>query len=99
MTRQRLYLETMQQVYANTSKVMVDAKGSGNLLYLPLDKLMQAAGATVAAHGRRSASAAAARYRRSPAPARCRRKWSGHTRDGAATTARGSLGSRERGER
>ena len=49
VTRQRLYLETMQQVYSNTSKVMVDAKGQGNLLYLPLDKLMQAtAGATVA---------------------------------------------------
>lgn len=43
VTRQRLYLETMQQVYSNTSKIMVDAKGSGNLLYLPLDKLMQAA--------------------------------------------------------
>ncbi len=43
VTRQRLYLETMQQVYANTSKIMVDAKGGGNLLYLPLDKLMQAA--------------------------------------------------------
>lgn len=46
VTRQRMYLETMQQIYANTSKVMVDAKGQGNLLYLPLDKLMQAAGAT-----------------------------------------------------
>lgn len=44
VTRSRMYLETLQQVYANTSKVMVDAKGSGNLLYLPLDKLMQAAG-------------------------------------------------------
>jgi modulator of FtsH protease HflK len=43
VTRQRMYLETIQQVYANTSKVMVDAKGGGNLLYLPLDKLMQAA--------------------------------------------------------
>lgn len=42
VTRSRMYLETIQQVYANTSKVMVDAKGSGNLLYLPLDKLMQA---------------------------------------------------------
>ncbi|MBK6637648.1 MAG: FtsH protease activity modulator HflK [Rhodocyclaceae bacterium] len=41
VTRQRMYLETMQQVYSNTSKVMVDAKGQGNLLYLPLDKLMQ----------------------------------------------------------
>ncbi|MCL2344746.1 MAG: FtsH protease activity modulator HflK [Desulfobulbus sp.] len=43
VTRQRMYLETMQQVYANTTKVLVDAKGSGNLLYLPLDKLMQSA--------------------------------------------------------
>ena len=49
VTRQRIYLETMQQVYSNTSKVMVDAKGQGNLLYLPLDKLMQAAGAVPAA--------------------------------------------------
>ena len=49
VTRQRMYLDTMQQVFANTSKVMVDAKGQGNLLYLPLDKLMQgAAAATVA---------------------------------------------------
>jgi len=50
VTRQRLYLETMQQVYSNTSKVMVDAKGQGNLLYLPLDKLIgNAAGASSAA--------------------------------------------------
>jgi membrane protease subunit HflK len=57
VTRQRLYLETMQQVYANTSKVMVDAKGQGNLLYLPLDKLMQVgAGAAVARAQAESAS-------------------------------------------
>ncbi|MEY4592987.1 MAG: hypothetical protein RIR18_1882 [Pseudomonadota bacterium] len=43
VTRQRMYLDTMQQVYTNTSKIMVDAKGQGNLLYLPLDKLMQVA--------------------------------------------------------
>ena len=48
VTRSRMYLETMQQVYSSASKVMVDAKGQGNLLYLPLDKLMQAAGAMVA---------------------------------------------------
>lgn len=45
VTRQRMYLDTMQQVLSNTSKVMVDAKGSNNLLYLPLEKLMQQAGA------------------------------------------------------
>ena len=48
VTRQRMYLDTMQQIFANTTKVMVDAKGNGNLLYLPLDKLMQSAGVTAA---------------------------------------------------
>ncbi len=51
VTRQRMYLDTMQQIFANTSKVMVDAKGQGNLLYLPLDKLMQGAAAATAAQG------------------------------------------------
>ena len=42
VTRQRLYLETMQEVYSNTSKVMVATKdGQNNLLYLPLDKMVQ----------------------------------------------------------
>ena len=44
VTRERIYLDTMQQIYSSTSKVMLDYKGSGNLLYLPLDKLMQQAG-------------------------------------------------------
>ncbi|WP_124079962.1 FtsH protease activity modulator HflK [Pigmentiphaga humi] len=41
VTRDRLYLDTMQQVFANTSKVLVDTRNGSNLLYLPLDKLMQ----------------------------------------------------------
>jgi membrane protease subunit HflK len=45
VTRDRLYLETMQQVYSNVSKVMVDSRNNSNLLYLPLDRLMQQAGA------------------------------------------------------
>jgi membrane protease subunit HflK len=49
VTRQRLYLDTVQQVLSSTSKIMIDSKGAGNLLYLPLDKLMQAAGAPAAA--------------------------------------------------
>jgi membrane protease subunit HflK len=49
VTRERIYIDTLQQVYSNTSKVMLDYKGSGNLLYLPLDKLMQqGAAATLA---------------------------------------------------
>lgn len=45
VTRSRMYLDAMQQVYSNTSKVLIDSKGNGNMLYLPLDKLMQGAGA------------------------------------------------------
>jgi len=41
VTRERLYLDAMQQVLSNSSKVLIDAKNGGNLLYLPLDKLMQ----------------------------------------------------------
>lgn len=46
VTRDRMYLETMQQIFANTTKVMIDAKGGNNLLYLPLDKLIAQAAAT-----------------------------------------------------
>jgi membrane protease subunit HflK len=41
VTRDRLYLETMQQVYTNVSKVMVESRSGSNLLYLPLDRLIQ----------------------------------------------------------
>ncbi|MDO9284913.1 MAG: protease modulator HflK, partial [Aquabacterium sp.] len=43
VTRDRLYIDTMQQVYANVSKVMVESRNGSNLLYLPLDKLIQQA--------------------------------------------------------
>ena len=42
VTRERLYLDMMQQVMQSTSKIVVDQKGGNSLLYLPLDKLMQA---------------------------------------------------------
>ena len=57
VTRDRLYLETMQQVFTNTSKVLVDTRNGSNLLYLPLDKLMQQVSHESAA-GARSSSAA-----------------------------------------
>jgi len=40
VTRDRLYIEAVEEVYGNSSKVIVDSEGSGNLMYLPLDKLM-----------------------------------------------------------
>jgi len=45
VTRERLYIDMMQQVLTNTSKVMVDQKAGSNLLYLPLDKLIQSTNA------------------------------------------------------
>jgi modulator of FtsH protease HflK len=42
VTRKRLYLEAQEQILSNVSKVIVDQKEGGSLLYLPLDKLMQA---------------------------------------------------------
>jgi membrane protease subunit HflK len=41
VTRDRMYLDSMQQIYSNVTKVMVDSKQGSNLLYLPLDKIMQ----------------------------------------------------------
>jgi membrane protease subunit HflK len=41
VTRQRLYISTMEKVYSNTSKVMVDVEGGNNMMYLPLDKIIQ----------------------------------------------------------
>ncbi|WP_061138472.1 FtsH protease activity modulator HflK [Caballeronia fortuita] len=40
--RQRMYLDTMQQIYSRTTKVFVDSKAGNNVVYLPLDKLVEA---------------------------------------------------------
>ena len=49
VTRDRMYIDTMQTVYTNVSKLLVDTRNNSNLLYLPLDKLMQASAAAPAA--------------------------------------------------
>src|ERR1700712_3740984 len=49
VTRDRLYIDTMREVYSNVTKVMVDTRNNSNLLYLPLDKLIGQAAAGVAA--------------------------------------------------
>jgi membrane protease subunit HflK len=41
ITRERLYLQAVESVYSNSSKVMVDLKGGNNILYLPLDRMTQ----------------------------------------------------------
>ncbi|WP_363504601.1 FtsH protease activity modulator HflK [Burkholderia sp. LMU1-1-1.1] len=58
VTRDRMYLETMQQIYSSASKVMVDAKSGSNLLYLPLDKLIAQVAATDASAAQAKAAQA-----------------------------------------
>jgi membrane protease subunit HflK len=44
VTRQRLYLDAMQNVLGNSTKVLLDVEGGNNLLYVPLDKLLTGSG-------------------------------------------------------
>jgi membrane protease subunit HflK len=47
VTRERIYIDTMREILSSTNKVMMDYRGTGNLLMLPLEKLLQqAAGAS-----------------------------------------------------
>ncbi len=46
VTRDRLYIDAMEEVYTSTSKVLIDSESSGNLLYLPIDKLAGQEGQT-----------------------------------------------------
>lgn len=59
VTRDRMYLDTMQQIYNNVTKVLVESRQGSSLLYLPLEKILQMGGASSAV-GEASAGAAAA---------------------------------------
>jgi membrane protease subunit HflK len=82
--RDRLYIDAMQQIYSNTTKVLVDTKQGSNLLYLPLDKIMQQAGhvngAAPAADATAQSNAAAANTNPT-APAADVRARDGRSRD------------------
>ena len=56
VTRDRLYIDTMREVYSNVSKVMIDARNNASLLNLPLDKLLQQSAAGSAPTGGPAAS-------------------------------------------
>jgi len=86
VTRERLYLDTMQQIFANTSKVYIDSRASGNLMYLPLDKLVQQATAADAA---RAAST-------TPPPAAAPEQLRGETPSMPPAMSRDGLRGRER---
>jgi membrane protease subunit HflK len=53
VTRSRIYIESMEEVYGNTSKILVDTQGTGNMMYLPLEKILSnQSGATLPANNR-----------------------------------------------
>ncbi len=65
VTRDRMYLDAMQQIYSHVTKVMVDSSKGSNLLYLPLDKLMHMTGA---ANGPENAGGNTSAQPSTPAP-------------------------------
>jgi membrane protease subunit HflK len=86
VTRERIYIETMQQILSSTSKIMMDYRGGGNLLYLPLDKLMQQGAPAVDNLAPQAVPAPPATGSQPPVPE-------------AGPRSRESLRGRERGER
>ncbi|MBB5217019.1 membrane protease subunit HflK [Parapusillimonas granuli] len=67
ITRERMYLSTMQDILQSTSKIMIDSEASNNMLYLPLDKIMrQAAGDQAGFSSSVESSAAAAAAAQQP---------------------------------
>ncbi len=64
VTRERLYIDAIEDVYGGSNKVFIDSKSSGNLLYLPIDKMINEAGRTEkSVDGTRSADSTAAAVR------------------------------------
>lgn len=68
VTRERMYVDTMQQIYGNVTKILVDSKQGNNLLYLPLDKIMQSSVNSAAASQAPAASSAPAVSPQTPPP-------------------------------
>ena len=85
VTRERLYLDMMQPVLGNSSKVLVDQKAGSNLLYLPLDKLMQQSGRAGATRRDAPTQRPRAARRRRPTPRRRSTRRARATRCAAAT--------------
>ena len=92
VTRERMYIDTMQQILSDTTKIMVDQKNSNNLLYLPLDKLIQSTNPPGSSSGTQS-SAKPTGGRSSTKP------MSEEEKEAAALRAPDTLLTRDRGDR
>src|SRR5690606_8267110 len=72
LMRERLYLETMEEVLANTGKALVDVENGGSVMFLPLDKLLERSGSGAIEGAVSSPPAAESATGRSDAPAPAR---------------------------
>jgi membrane protease subunit HflK len=83
VTRDRMYLDAMQDIFTSTTKVMVDTRANGNLLFLPLDKLLQQSAADAGSAPRATALPAVpgAAVSETAAPADSRSREGQRTRD------------------
>jgi membrane protease subunit HflK len=69
VTRDRMYIDTMQQIFSSTSKVMIDARTGTNQIYLPLDRMLAQSTANEAAIGSRSGPMMVPQQQAQPNPA------------------------------
>ena len=60
VTRDRIYIDAMRDVYSNTKKVLVESKGASNLLYLPFDKLLEQSASAAKTQAQNNAAAGTA---------------------------------------
>ena len=94
VTRERMYLDAVQQVLSNTSKVMIDSKSGNNLLYLPIDKLVQQSGVGTAVASAGVAQPGAAPSALPPPPASSSQGLQGSPRGRDSLRDRGRRGDR-----
>lgn len=95
VTKDRLYLDAMQEIYTNVTKVIVDTKSNSQLLYLPLDKLIEKTGPSSQETSNASNAAAAAAKAAESSPSAPR----AGTGDGIDTSIRDAMRNRDRGVR
>ncbi len=81
VTRDRMYLDAMQQIYQGVNKVIIDSRSGGNLMYLPLDKIMAAAGGSAPAAAPAQSTPAPTPAAQNPAPVDARARDAARSRE------------------
>jgi len=95
VTRDRMYIDTMKEIYNNVSKVLVDTTKSNSLLYLPLDKIIS----QVSSEAQQAAQAQTSGLPSIPAPAASSASSASPAPVERAPEKRDGLRSRDRGDR